>query len=55
LPIHISGLWALMVGNAQFGGASSLVFSAGASGYRNGLVGVLNPAPRSGAGWQPGA
>jgi uncharacterized protein (TIGR03118 family) len=49
-PIAINGLWALMVGNSQFGGSSSLVFSAGPNGYNNGLVGVLNPAPRSGGG-----
>jgi len=49
-PIAINGLWALMVGNSQFGGSSSVVFSAGPNGYRNGLVGVLNPAPPSGGG-----
>ncbi len=49
-PIAINGLWALMVGNSQFGGSSSLVFSAGPNGYNNGLVGVLNPAPRTGGG-----
>ena len=36
-----------MVGNAAFGGASSVVFSAGPNGYANGLVGVLNPAAPS--------
>ena len=46
-PIAISGLWGLMVGNAAFGGASSVVFSAGPNGYANGLVGVLNPAAPS--------
>ena len=49
-PIAISGLWGLMVGNSAFGGASSLVFSAGPNGYRNGLVGVLNPAKRTAGG-----
>jgi uncharacterized protein (TIGR03118 family) len=49
-PIAINGLWALRVGNSQFGGSSSLVFSAGPNNYDNGLVGVLNPAPRSGGG-----
>jgi uncharacterized protein (TIGR03118 family) len=49
-PIAISGLWGLRVGNAAFGGASSIVFSAGPNGYANGLVGVLNPAPRTGGG-----
>ena len=42
-PVAISGLWGLMVGNSAFGGASSVVFSAGPNGYANGLVGVLNP------------
>jgi uncharacterized protein (TIGR03118 family) len=46
-PIAISGLWGLMVGNAAFGGASSVVFSAGPNGYANGLVGVLNPTDPS--------
>lgn len=53
-PLAISGLWGLMVGNSQFGGSSSLVFSAGPNGQTNGLVGELNPAPRSGGGgWYP--
>jgi uncharacterized protein (TIGR03118 family) len=43
-PVTISGLWGLRVGSSAFGGASSLVFSAGPSGYAGGLVGVLNPA-----------
>jgi uncharacterized protein (TIGR03118 family) len=43
-PLVINGLWALRVGSSTFGGSSSLVFSAGPNGYRNGLVGVLNPA-----------
>jgi uncharacterized protein (TIGR03118 family) len=42
-PITIPGLWGLMVGNSAFGGSSSLVFSAGPSGYNNGLVGVIKP------------
>jgi uncharacterized protein (TIGR03118 family) len=46
-PIAISGLWGLRVGNSAFGGASSVVFSAGPNGYANGLVGVLNPAAAS--------
>jgi uncharacterized protein (TIGR03118 family) len=49
-PIAINGLWGLMAGNSQFGGSASLVFSAGPNGYNNGLVGVLNPAPRTGGG-----
>ena len=40
-----------MVGNSAFGGASSLVFSAGPNGYGNGLVGELNPAKPAGGGW----
>ncbi len=40
-PIAIDGLWALRVGNSAFGGASSVVFSAGPAGYANGLVGTL--------------
>ncbi|MGO9341046.1 MAG: TIGR03118 family protein [Acidimicrobiales bacterium] len=43
-PITIDGLWGLMVGNSSFGGSSSLVFSAGPSGYNDGLLGVLNPS-----------
>ena len=43
-PVAINGLWGLQVGNSAFGGASSVVFSAGPNGYGNGLVGVLNPA-----------
>lgn len=42
-PITIPGLWGLMVGNSAFGGSSSLVFSAGPSGYNNGVVGVVKP------------
>jgi uncharacterized protein (TIGR03118 family) len=54
-PIAIGGLWGLEAGNAAFGGASSIVFSAGPNDYANGLVGILNPAPRAsgggGGGW----
>ena len=46
-PISISGLWGLMAGNSAFGGASSVVFSAGPDRYANGLVGVLNPTDPS--------
>ena len=49
-PIAINGLWGIRVGNSAFGGASSLVFSAGPNNYRNGLVGVLNPAKPAGGG-----
>ena len=51
-PIAISGLWGLMAGNSAFGGASSVVFSAGPGNYASGLVGVLNPAaPTGGSPW----
>jgi uncharacterized protein (TIGR03118 family) len=43
-PITINGLWGLQVGSSAFGGASSLVFSAGPDAYKDGLVGILNPA-----------
>jgi uncharacterized protein (TIGR03118 family) len=43
-PVAITGLYALLVGNATFGGSSSLVFSAGPRGDRDGLVGILAPA-----------
>jgi uncharacterized protein (TIGR03118 family) len=49
-PIAINGLWGLRVGNSAFGGASSLVFSAGPNNYRDGLVGVLNPAKSTAGG-----
>jgi uncharacterized protein (TIGR03118 family) len=40
-PMKIDGLWGLEVGNSSFGGASSVVFSAGPSGYSDGLLGTL--------------
>jgi uncharacterized protein (TIGR03118 family) len=43
-PITIPQLWGLRVGNASFGGSSSLVFSSGPNNYNNGLLGVINPA-----------
>jgi len=43
-PITINGLWGLSPGDASFGGAGSVVFSAGPNGYVDGLVGVLTPA-----------
>jgi uncharacterized protein (TIGR03118 family) len=43
-PITINGLWGLRAGSSAFGGASSVVFSAGPNGYNDGLVGILNPA-----------
>jgi uncharacterized protein (TIGR03118 family) len=47
-PITISGLWGLRVGTSMFGGASSLVFSAGPNAgsteYGRGLLGILTPA-----------
>ena len=42
-PVAIKGLWGLRTGSAAFGGASSVVFSAGPAAYKNGLVGTLNP------------
>jgi uncharacterized protein (TIGR03118 family) len=54
-PIAIDGLWGIAVGNAAFGGANSLVFSAGPNNYSNGLVGILTPKKGSGGGggWSP--
>ncbi len=43
-PVVISGLWGLRLGSSAFGGTGSLVFSAGPSGYANGVVGILTPA-----------
>jgi uncharacterized protein (TIGR03118 family) len=43
-PVAISGLWALAVGNATFGGPCAVVFSSGPRGYRDGLIGILTPA-----------
>jgi uncharacterized protein (TIGR03118 family) len=43
-PVAIPGLWALNVGNSMFGGSSAVEFSAGPHGYRDGVVGILNPA-----------
>ena len=40
-PITIPGLWGLKVGNTAFGGPSSVIFSAGPTGYADGIVGVL--------------
>jgi uncharacterized protein (TIGR03118 family) len=42
-PVVINGLWGLQDGSSAFGGASSVVFSAGPGGYGNGLVGILTP------------
>jgi uncharacterized protein (TIGR03118 family) len=49
-PIAIDGLWGIMVGNSAFGGANSLVFSSGPSGYNEGIVGILTPKKGSGGG-----
>jgi uncharacterized protein (TIGR03118 family) len=47
-PVTISGLWALRVGTSNFGGTSSVVFSAGPSAagtqYAKGVLGILTPA-----------
>lgn len=40
-PIAIDGLWGLKAGNAAFGGARSVIFSAGPTAYVDGIVGVL--------------
>jgi len=53
-PIAIDGLWGIRVGNSAFGGANSLVFSAGPNNYSNGIVGILTPkAGSGGGGWSP--
>jgi uncharacterized protein (TIGR03118 family) len=44
VPVVIHGLWGLRVGNATFGGANALVFSAGPNNYSNGVLGILTPA-----------
>jgi uncharacterized protein (TIGR03118 family) len=43
-PVTINELWGLRTGSSTFGGASSVVFSAGPGGYANGLLGILTPA-----------
>lgn len=43
-PLAIPGLWGLGVGNAAFGGASAVIFSAGPGGYGDGLLGTISPA-----------
>jgi uncharacterized protein (TIGR03118 family) len=43
-PIAIKGLWGLRVGNSTFGGSNAVIFSAGPSGYSEGLLGTLTPA-----------
>ena len=40
-PIVIPGLWGLAPGNASFGGAGTVIFSAGPNGYQDGLLGTL--------------
>lgn len=52
-PIAIDGLWGIEVGSSAFGGAKSLVFSAGPNAYNNGVVGILTPHASSGGGWSP--
>jgi uncharacterized protein (TIGR03118 family) len=42
-PVVIPGLWGLRAGSSAFGGAGTLVFSAGPNTYKNGLVGILTP------------
>jgi uncharacterized protein (TIGR03118 family) len=43
-PIAVSGLWGLEFGNGMFGDRNALVFSAGPSDERHGLLGVITPA-----------
>jgi uncharacterized protein (TIGR03118 family) len=43
-PVTIPGLWALQAGNSAFGGSGTIIFSAGPTGYKNGLLGTLSPA-----------
>jgi hypothetical protein len=43
-PITIDGLWGLRFGNSTFGGAGSLIFSAGLNDENDGLLGLITPA-----------
>ena len=42
VPITIDGLWGLRFGTAATGGTTTLLFSAGINGERDGLVGSIN-------------
>ena len=42
-PIIIDGLWGLRFGTPTTGGSTTLLFSAGLNGERDGLVGSINP------------
>jgi uncharacterized protein (TIGR03118 family) len=42
-PLFIENLWALRVGNTNFGGVDSIVFSAGPNDEEHGLLGTLTP------------
>ncbi|HKB29407.1 MAG TPA: TIGR03118 family protein [Streptosporangiaceae bacterium] len=44
-PITIDGLWGLKFGTATTGGTTTLLFSAGINGEKDGLVGSINAAP----------
>lgn len=42
-PVVIHGLWGLQAGSSAFGGAGTIVFSAGPSSYAKGVLGTLAP------------
>ena len=44
-PIQIDDLWALKFGTATTGGTGTLLFSAGITDEKDGLVGAINPVP----------
>ena len=46
-PIVIENLWGLRVGNTNFGGPDSVVFSAGPGDEEHGLIGTIAPTPPS--------
>jgi uncharacterized protein (TIGR03118 family) len=40
-PLVIDGLWGLMPGTSSFGGAGTVVFSAGPNNYNDGTLGII--------------
>ncbi len=45
-PIKIPDLWSLIVGNGGSGGSSEeIYFTAGANGYKNGILGAIQSVP----------
>ena len=42
-PVDLPNLWALRVGNTNFGGTDAVVFSAGPGDEEHGLIGTLTP------------